>query len=326
MKLLREATVRVASLHLPGNWRKDLDEDLVSDLAAEMQAGRLIPPIRLNEKRELVQGRHSMAAALLIEKRELRADIVRYDSDLEQQIDVIAENLRRRVLDAERRERDLGRLFELTVKMLGAPPAPNGKSRTAADTVSAVPRQKADATTRKEAIEQAAATAGVSPRTVERAVAKAKPSPAPRPPKEEAPAIDLRTFGLGVPAPLATAIPPVQALIDQADRHMRSALAVLTKLKAIPEMDFPGPVANRLHEDVQRAAQMVRGARPAAICPWCKAQPTISCVACEDRGYVTQSALNGVPWELLAQGDDAMVSVKGNLVPLAQWKERNRDR
>lgn len=296
-RLLKTSNVLVKSLHLPGGWRSKLDQANVAGLADELRAGRTLPPIRITKDFHVVQGFHRVAAHLDAKVPEVRADTVLYENDRELEIDQLSENARRK----RPTDDDLRRLVELFKN-----------SGTAVQEVDAEPKVGRPKEPETVAVEQAASAAGVSTKTVRRAVEKARPQPensdAPKPPP-------INTFGLtDIPPAILETAREAQVIIDEADRLLRTAQGALARLEGL--IGYPASLAQDIRRKVHAAAADVRFARPEALCPYCKADPRAeTCSACGKTRLALAGQMKGLPPELLAEGAELRISLKGRFVP-----------
>lgn len=325
MRLIKALTVRIASLNLPGKWRKDLDNENAKALYAELHAGRILPPIRIDRGRHVVQGFHRLAAAMEVGHKTIRADIVEYDSDQEREADQLAENLHRRVPDSEARRRGLARLVEIFAAEAGESSGiADGVARNFSAPAEEVPpkaKRGRPPEPKRQAIKKAAKLTGHSEDTVERAV-KAQErdeEPAPLEPAPPPPPC-IRSFGLPLPPSIDHRARQVQAAIDEIDKHLRAIAKIANGLE---ETGLSGHDAQKLAKDeYERFAFAARGYRPEALCPWCKGlaitpQWKSPCNGCNGTGFATAAKLRAnVPEELLREGAEAMVAERGRMRPL----------
>lgn len=96
MKVLESAPIALDRINLPPNWRDGLDEKNVAMLVEVINAGKPLPPIRLNAQTEVTQGWHRIAAHIDACRLAIPAVIVEYESAEEQEADALEENLYRR--------------------------------------------------------------------------------------------------------------------------------------------------------------------------------------------------------------------------------------
>jgi ParB-like chromosome segregation protein Spo0J len=128
----------------------------------------------------------------------------------------------------------------------------------------------------------------------------------------------VRTLGLTVPPELMARIEKEQGLLDKMSRGLSElkrnfteweAMRGVGKLKA--GQHFSSSFRTAVNE-----LNLLRGQRPASICPHCKLIPELqkTCASCRSIGFIGANDLEQVEKCLLAEGDDAGVWVGG------QWK------
>lgn len=100
-----------------------------------------------------------------------------------------------------------------------------------------------------------------------------------------------------------------QKAVDEADKHLRLALAALKPLES-------QPMGQRLRPQIERVGSLVRSERPAAICPWCKGLPIATtgarCAGCGGEFFVSAEKLERAPQELREQ---PLVAIDGKFYP-----------
>lgn len=158
MSLKRTLDMKLTDVGVGDDWRVGLDERNVSGLVDQLRGGRVLPPIKVRPDWSLVLGRHRLAAHFQFGAETIRADVVEYEDALSEEEDVLSENLRRRSLSTEERDRGLARLVEI-----------EAIRRTAMAPAHAAHPSKSELTG------AVAARTGDSQRTVQRAVDKQKP-------------------------------------------------------------------------------------------------------------------------------------------------------
>jgi hypothetical protein len=267
--------VRITEIVKPGGWRAAMK---APHLAGLMQSIRergtvLHAPIIRKSTMEIVAGADRIAAldALGAEWVEVRM----WDgTDAEMLAVRRDENLRRRQFSAA----ELAAMADDTTSELST-------ASELSDNVEELeekrpPKKRKPGrpkTPRAAAIEDVAAKAGVSVKTVERAVAKEaeKHEPPPKPPS------------MDLPAPAAL---------------LRAGL-----LKELPVKHAEHADLAPLHRQIHAAAVKVRDAVPARVCIYCKLVKgqTEHCAACKGVGYSLDVQLRDAPKELLREGDAA---------------------
>lgn len=109
---------------------------------------------------------------------------------------------------------------------------------------------------------------------------------------------------------------PVQAAIDEADKHLRLALGALKPLDATD-------IGQDLRKQVERVGALVRSHRPESICPWCKGLPKATvgnCGGCGGAGYVSAEKVQRAPSECFFR-EPPLVIVKGKAQPYADVRD-----
>jgi len=248
--------------------------------------------VRASDKR-LLCGRDRMAALLILKAKSVWIHLVDCDeieaADLE-----ASENVHRR---ADNRAETL----------LAAVTAKEALIRAREPrTMSQAPQHSAKAQARKEVARAAGVSTAAVKKAEQRAAAKDVPSDpagASSPPNDAPaglppPPIDL----LGTPQLKGNAsydfVRVVQVPLDEADKLLRQAQAVLKRLDGVAGF---ATVAQQLHAEVHRVASRVRSHRPWAICPWCKCLPALvkTCAGCERRGWVSEEVARRAPTECI---------------------------
>lgn len=318
-----------ASLRTPEGWREQLIADNLEGLRLELQAGRKLPPIQVVEtedgRHEVVKGFHRLAAHLDEGIEDIRADVVEYASPEERDIDVLAENLRRRHLPPAERAAGLQRLvarFEASpadsayiLEQLDAEQG-QGVLEAAAEGFSSDDQQPPKApkvdkggrpkSPKRQAIKKAAKVTGLSEATVERAVSPPKPQADEDPTTAPAPvAYYLDWFDTPPIGAVDAKARRVQVQVEDIDKDLRAARKKITGLR---ELGHPNALCDAIEAAYTTLAHLVRRSRPSTVCHACKGQPGANCFDCQGSQYSTIHQAEGdVPKELLERGDRAMV-------------------
>jgi ParB-like chromosome segregation protein Spo0J len=325
VRLVEHRVLVAADLLTPKGWRELLNADNLEGLRLELRAGRKLPPIQVVEagagRHEVVKGFHRLAAHLDEGLDEIRADVVEYDSEDEREVDVLAENLRRRQLPIDEYRAGLRRLValyevspedrsaledQLDAELGGPSEDAERNSSARADQLPTAAKPGRPASTKRKAIKKAAATAGASEDTVERALKPKDDEPAAKAPP--APAVpSIRAFGLDVPAAVDAKARRVQAQVDEADKLLRALAKVVNGME---DAGVPGKFAQVAVNALKLAGDAIRGLRPSALCPWCKGFADVAdCYFCSAGGYADAERMKrDIPEDLLLEGDAAMVA------------------
>jgi len=133
--------------------------------------------------------------------------------------------------------------------------------------------------------------------------------------KEPAKAPKLRTLGINVPAEIEARAEKEQALIDKMSgllAELKRTFTAYESLTGVEQLGKRGHVSSALRAAFNEF-NLIRGKRPAAVCPYCKLLPELmpTCAACRGSGVICESDLEHVEKALLAEGDDSGVWVKG---------------
>lgn len=242
MQLIETLHVSLAQVQVEDDWREGLDSTVVDGIARQVAAGHPVNPIRIDDQYRLTQGRHRLAGHFNAGVTEVLAQVVQYENDREREEDTLLENLCRRTLTADERDRGLARLFELAME-----------SSTSAANDAGIPQSAEGSRQKKTKFEIAsdvAAKTNQKQSTVERAVRKQSaphdvPVIVPKPPKPKS--IEERL------AEYSDQLEVLRALIYQCTQEMESAADQFGWSKS--------DVRRRIIQDVSRALSQVAGAK-----------------------------------------------------------------
>jgi hypothetical protein len=173
MKLIDTIRIPLSDVITEDDWRDGLDNTVVDGIARQVTEGRPINPIRVDDTYQLMQGRHRLAGHFHACANEIIAQVVQYDSEREREEDKLLENLCRRTLTPDERDRGLARLFDLAMEA----------AETANDAT--IPQSAAGSRQKKtkgEVASDIAAKTNQKQSAVERAVRKAHAPPEPAEP------------------------------------------------------------------------------------------------------------------------------------------------
>lgn len=311
MKWLGVKQAAMDALKLPGDFKARLKAPHVAARAKSIkELGVIALPIVEWKTKRLIAGCDRVAALTLN-----GADVVEVRA-----VEGTPEELRRLML-AENIERRPKERDELLVEYAAVIEA-----EVVAERVNGQPSEKPPGrpqTPKGEARERAAAALGVSPESIrkaqERLADKAK-EPAKKTERL------YEDWGLKIPATVDTAVTTLIESMDSADQVLRGVQSSLTRaLEACPESwQWLRIRLATMHSEAKAIAQKVRATRPRAVCPYCKGVAALAkkCAACAGATVVNGERLDSVPAELRLRGDDAMVSVDGQPVRLADLNKR----
>lgn len=338
MKWIGEKVVTVSSLHLDAaDIRARMKEAHVIELAESSErTGKeyIHPPIVRMPGKQLLCGRDRIAGCLVRKDKKVRVRLVECDDAEAKRLEKI-ENLYRRPV--ENRAKQIAELVAMEEAELrrgetqaGTVSHLHGASNQEETTIYAgtVDQDSSPQAITAEARKRVAAAAGVSTAAVRKAQQRAsaedseatkrhgaagdpptgpgEPHETPLVAAESASCIDL----LGVTDDNGWLVSEhagaQQRAIDAADQHLRQALAALKPIEHTRQ-------GQELRVQVQRVGELVRSARPAVICPLCKALGRILfgriCNVCHEDGYVTQEVAERQARELLS--GDPLVAIDG---------------
>jgi hypothetical protein len=133
--------------------------------------------------------------------------------------------------------------------------------------------------------------------------------------KEPANAAKLRTLGIKVPVEIEARAEKEQALIDKMSgllSELKRTFTAYESLTGVEQHGKRGHVSSALRAAFNEF-NLIRGKRPAAVCPYCKILPELmpTCASCRGSGVICESDLEHVEKALLAEGDDSGVWVNG---------------
>jgi ParB-like chromosome segregation protein Spo0J len=325
---IREMQLARINIPDPPDLLERMTTERVRAMAASLEAtnGPLHAPVVRRSDKKLIAGWDRIAACRLM-KRD-RVEVLLVDGTDEEMAELaLVENLYRRQDDRDALTRQLVELRAARLSKQGVT-----KVRTAGrpKTVEAQVREQVaqERNTTPAALKQAAYRDRKKARAVEAPAGdlgssgRAAGGDRADDPADAAnltPSPPIETFGLPLPDDLAALVTAAQAHLDKAAKLVTQAVAELNHLQNLDGYD--GTKAQDLREIVRRAGAVVRESRPEAVCPWCKGEPAITCMACRGQRFATKAQMAGdVPRELLARGAAAAVTVNGRLVLLAEWR------
>lgn len=303
MRILGSREVDLASLVLPDDMPARQKTSSVGDLAEDLKRwGRYInDPLVREEDNRVIAGRDRIAGML---RAGLKRGWVKFAecTDEEAELLELAENLhrrqddqvelRRRWLDTIERQVRLERDAK-PEKVAHRPASPRGEAR----------KRLAD-------------QLGVSKRAIEKIDQQPAPArgwgdddegDASSAPAPVGPCI--KDYEIGVPPTVDARARRVQVAIDEADGLL---LKVAKIVNALEETGLSGKDADRIKDAYGRFAHELRGLRPEALCPWCKAIKSAGCAGCYETGFAIASKLRAdIPEELTRSGAAAMVAENG---------------
>lgn len=278
MKFIKQVALRLGSIKLHEGWRKNLDEELVAQLVEDIRDGKgeTIGPVGIDRSKQLWWGHNRFEAFVRAGVKTIRCDVYAFKDRDEAAAAALRENLRRKELSPARRGELTRQLVALVEKQVETERA-KAPIRQAEVAEPGVPGRRLSV--HGEAVRRVAKDEKVTRQAIEkRMVEPGEPTPPPVPPPPP-----IETWGLELPEPLRATVVAQQEHIDKADRLNRQALAEITKLVTVDGVDEDKAI--ELHRVFERAGEVLRAARPAAICRYCKLG-TGNCMSCKNRRWV----------------------------------------
>lgn len=285
-------TVKLDKIARPGNWRALLKEPRIAVLAESISRDGLIHDVTLRKTKEgysVLCGRDRLAAMERNGTAAAEFPVVECDDATARRIE-IAENLHRRRDDLDVLRAAMAKALEPELS----------------DNMSLNSGPGRPATRRGKAIREAADAAGVSKRTVERALAKV-----------EAPVAKVAAEPVLGMEPQAVALRDAMLAAESRLIVAQSALTVA--------MGLAEGFAERAASDLNRCRQMahdvaatVRRAMPESVCVYCKLVEVArkDCGGCKGVGYLT--TLTNAPKELIELGEGAGIYVGTKFTKLSE--------
>lgn len=281
--------VRIDQLSVDGAWRKRLELPRVAERAKSLsRLGLLQLPIVRSPDKRLLAGRDRVAALTLNGETHVDCRMVEC-SDTEAIEIASAENLERRHLTVEERDRELRELVDSLSRSIaeqqGLPLRGSGRRKTG----------------RSEAIREIAERTGVPQGTVAKQLTRAESRAqeaqartdqalglAPDTPDacapdapQPSPECHIRTFGIELDAEWLRGVALHQGMVDDIVKRLKGAIRVTRELRSskLPKRDA---ALDRLITTLEGSIRDARAARPSSLCPWCKGQSPAheACAAC----------------------------------------------
>jgi hypothetical protein len=140
----------------------------------------------------------------------------------------------------------------------------------------------------------------------------------------DSPAPFVRTLGLEVPPEIMARIEKEQGLIDKMSKQLaelKRTYSEYEKLTGVEQFGTRGHLSSSFRTAINEL-NVLRGRRPASICPHCKLLPELqpTCACCRASGFIGETELGRVEKCLLAEGDDAGVWAQGKWRTLASMR------
>ena len=301
--------VALATLKLPGNWRKTLDDPGVPAMAESQKlVGIVHEPIVRERDKLLVVGGRRVAGALHNGEETLVCKLV---DCTDEEVDILRliENGYREHMSPDRRKE----LVDSLAEKIAILRTERGKE-TVLEPARKKGRHKLPRTVAREVISQATGRSPEAQRKSEQRFEKKQ--------KAVMEAVD-HDADLGINAPWADLDDDFKRQTNKVVRHTHEISQLLSRaigsITQLVESGLPVHQArlNRLKEDLALCSKTMRGMIPSDLCPFCKGADTVQehCGGCLSTGYITQNQREGVPKELWEVGEKAVVMQRGKMVP-----------
>lgn len=303
----------IATLRLPGDWRKTLDDPGVPAMAESQKwVGIIHEPMVRERDKLLVCGSRRVAGALHNGQESIVCKLVDC-TDEEVEVLRLIENGYREHMTADKRAELVNSLAERIALLRHE----KGKE-TLQEPRRKKGRLKMPRTVAREIIAQATGRTPEAQRKSEQRFEKKQ--------RAKEAAIDPDA-DLGINAPWADLDDDFKRRTNKVVRQTHEAATLLSRavgaLTAIVESGLPVHQArlNRLREDVALCSKTLRGLSPSDLCPFCKGIERVqaNCGGCAGTGYITANQREGVPKELWEVGEAAVVYEKGKMVPFESY-------
>lgn len=288
--------VKTAELEVPGLHER-LAADHVRRLAENIEeVGMIHLPMVRRRDMQVISGGDRVAAHHLAGREEIDVQIVD-QTDTEVEVLRRVENVHRRH-DPEHAREEFVELVDWMERQVeqerqeAIPPdsLPQGRPRSP----------------RGEARERVARTQGVDPESVRKREYRARKAKGKveqakkREAKGKKPKAPIDTLGLELGEALEANLAAVREYLDSAVRSLGKARGELERL-ASAELRTEMAELQTCIEQVRTASHLVKGQRPARLCPWCKGINVVTqqCGACNGWGYLTERRNKDIPSRLL---------------------------
>lgn len=306
MRVLGIREIEIAKMKLPGDFRKVVDSEEASLIAASVREfGVLLhdPWVRKSDSL-LVFGTRRVASHVKLGKSRVLCKIVECSDD-EVELVRYAENWHREHDGRKQREVE-GKWLALLTKMEEAKPIEDPLERKAPKT---------------RARESLAEKIGIRPESIRmREYREQLKNRAPRD-KKIAPlsGMLMETFGLSLPDNFQKRVGEVHLRITDSAKRVALALAGITVLEesGLPISEVK---LENVRQELKEASDKLRALLPYCVCPYCKANETVmaECAGCTKTGYITKTQAEGVPDELW-KSDEPLVVFRGFKKKLSEF-------
>lgn len=309
---LRE--IDIAEISNPEAFNDRLQEPRIIQRAGSIKDfGMLQEPIVRKSDGRLLTGRDRVAAHVVLGLKSVKVKLVECTDPEAKRIELIENFERRHDADEQARLRKL--MLDTYEAEERKKPIKHAKPG----------RPFGTKTPRGKARERLAREKGINPESVRRAEHRqkakerkavitevAETGKAPMPPAHKDPTINV--LGMQLAPEFLAQTEAIQTYITDALAKIRGGRQILTQLRNA-ELPFSPGLMQRLIDDVEELEGGVKGAKPAAVCPYCKTLSGVqeACNGCATMGWVTAAQLASTPKVLLVEGDGASVQYEGNI-------------
>lgn len=298
MQFIGLKAIQISKLRLPGDFGIILDQPRIEERANSIEKlGMIHEPLVRHSDLKLICGRDRVAAHIKLGRGDVMCKLIDCTDEEALELEQI-ENTERRHDPTEQKERRFAllRLYEEEARL--APPPANDNNK---------PKPGRKKTPVGHARVRYAKEKGIKPESVKKAEQRENKR---KREKETAPP-SVKTFGLDVDEAELKRLEQVQTFIDLALSNMTAAQGALTRIET-NQLPFPPGRLQRIKTELHGMSQILKGARPASVCPHCKGVEGLQekCTCCQALGFVTESQMHAIPAELLDE-DNLMVQDGG---------------
>lgn len=290
MRLLRTSKVKLASLRLPGDWKRRLADPRTKAAADDLPiTPRLQRPGVREDVKTIIYGRDRLAAAWLAGERMVEVDVWEC-TDIEAERAEQVENLRRN----DDQDAIKARLVQIEIRRArGA----DDDADIATECCEAAPSRGEVAAARKAVAEKL----GTTPAAIGQAERRARGWGAEAAPAEAEPCIE--TWGTVLPAAFLAEAAGIQAVVDKLDSRLREVVKAITEgQEGLPEATSQRLGLQGLRMVVKDASAHLRALRPEALCVYCKGADEGPCTGCGGTKLMSEGAVASSPKELRTGG------------------------
>lgn len=302
MKLIATRKVKLATLYLPGDFKRRVASEHVKAAAKDLaKTPRLHRPGVRGDGKTIIFGRDRIAAAQVAGEKAIDVDVWEC-TDAEAERAEVIENLHRR---SDNRDELVARLVALEVDS-----ARVSRTATIDTTCTDEPPTKQEKVAARKAVAEKLGTTSGAIKAAERRAGHGWGDEG----AAEAPAVEatIETWGVPLHEAVLTSAKFQQDYIDKLDGKLRQVVAAITE----GQENLPEPVSQRM--ELQRlrllmrdVSARLRSTRPVAVCPVCKRVPRFleGCAMCGGTGLASEEEVKRAPKETTKKGGKAGIFV-----------------